>query len=315
MTKDHFTFNLYRMLIQDDLSVFPGMMKPAHDDENIMKIAKSSTEMRLDKHIKTKVSLFIWSLRNYVEYSNTEDNTTRVFSLTLARSLERQTGKTVTDSGIVESLSELNPPLIDIAINIFFFLERHLIAVEYNSTLMRSSKWLDITHEILDSAAEFCRFTSQIRLEPIPYEEELLTSFRSFAKLTRLRAHLVIPNPDLSNLTKKLYEEMSSDGIVEWISEMRNPFGLSQSVEGRPHAIAALAQEGYKKGHITMEGIVDGNLKTIKTGEKAAIGEVDIPKVDVDAIINSPNTSKSKRILIKIINAVNRICGNVDTKK
>jgi hypothetical protein len=90
---------------------------------------------------------------------------------------------------------------------------------------------------------------------PMPNQEEILEAFFSFQRLTRLRVHLLLPNPELSRYTQKLFEELQSGGIRDYLADMRNPQGMSKAQENLPFATAAMAAAGYKEGDVLLEGV------------------------------------------------------------
>jgi hypothetical protein len=205
-----------------------------------------------------------------------------VAGLTFARSVITQTGQTVTDPSIEEALSQISPPYAE-TIHLFFHLERHLVAVEYNSAVMATQQWRSSLHDILDAAARSLEFQSLIRLEPVPREAEILTAFRSFDSLTRLKVRIRIPNPELDRRTERLRRELESGAIREYTSEMKNPRGLSKPEEALPFATAAMAQAGYKEGEVILAGYRAGKLRTVRTGGKAARGRIEASRTSYAA--------------------------------
>ncbi len=174
-------------------------------------------------------------------------------------------------------ISTSTPPLA-IPLCLLFDMARHLVAVEFNSTLMASDVWRSTVHEIFDAAAVSLKLRSTLRLEAVPETSAILGAFASFSRLTRLRLMLRLPNPELSRFTEKLKKEMETAGIREYKQDMSNPSGLSQREDALPFASVAMAQDGYKVGEVLMEGIIEGKKKTVRTGKSAARGKVDISK-------------------------------------
>ena len=143
------------------------------------------------------------------------DESFRVVGLTLARSIVAQLGQTVTENSIEDAVSHPSLPPAQ-TVHLFFNMVRHLVAVEYNSDVMGSELWRSSLHEMLDSAAGTLEFRSGLRLEPVPKDAEILSAFRSFSILTRLKVRLRIPNPELSRYTARLRKEMEESAIREY---------------------------------------------------------------------------------------------------
>jgi hypothetical protein len=186
-------------------------------------------------------------------------------------------------------------------------MRRHLVVAEYNSLMMASQLWRTELQDILDLAASRLQFRSVLRLEPLPREAEILTAFRSFQVLTRLRVRLRIPNPELDRYFEHLHREMESSRIREYTQDMANPSGLSQDREALPFAAAAMAQAGYKDGDVTMSGYRNGRQATVRTGRRASRGRVDGLKDFIRGMAANARAKETKKAITSILEEVERI--------
>ena len=228
--------------------------------------------------------------------------------VTLARSVLEKQGPIVTDTGIEQGVSEAEPPLASYA-QLLFHMNRHLVAVEYNSTLMGSGTWRDALHEILLKAATELQFRSTIRLMPLPSVEEVLSAFRSFDRLTRLRARLLVPNPELTRYSQELFNSLKDGNIRELLVDMRNPSGLSKSETELPFAAASIAAAGYKDEEVTFEGVRAGSdhKQIVKTGEQPLRGEVEDLRDFVRGIFATVRTKEARDAVRAIIAEIDRL--------
>ncbi|HTT20063.1 MAG TPA: hypothetical protein VMG82_14025 [Candidatus Sulfotelmatobacter sp.] len=304
MAERPFLFEIYRLNVVDEEGMLP-FLAPIRTNAEILRVLSSSTESRFDRETESRRGTFKWSLREFATY-DLDDDTPWAATLTFARSVITQTGQTVTDSSIEKALSQISPPYAEI-MHLFFNLERHLVAVEYNSVVMATSQWRSSLHEILDAAAHSLEFQSSVRLEPVPREDEVLVAFRSFQRLTRLRVRLRIPNPELDRRTERLRRELESSGIRDYTQDMKNPRGLSQSADSLPFATAAMAQAGYKDGDITLTGYRNGKLQSIRTGGKAIRGRIDGLKSYIRGMAVNARTKEARTAIASILEEVDRL--------
>jgi hypothetical protein len=299
-------FDIYRLNIVDE-GLLPFMGAAIQADSEILRVLSDSTDNRFDLVVESARATYKWSLREFTTYDTTEGGEpTDIVGVTLARSLITQSGQTVTDYSIEEARSELSPPSAD-TIHLFLYMARHLVIVEYNSMVMSSEQWRSSLHAILDNGARSLEFQSVIRLEPVPKEAAILSAFRSFQTLTRLRVRLRIPNPELDRRTERLRKELVSGGIREYTQDMRNSRGLSQSEENLPFATAAMAQAGYKDGDVVMSGYRNGKRTTLRTGKRAARGRVEGLKDFVRGMATNAKSKEARTAIASILEEVDRI--------
>ena len=307
MPSQPFEFLAYRLNRVEEPALLQGAF--SHNlatDEDIVSVLKAATASDFDVTRRARTAVYRWSLRDFDLYDGAADNTALVAVVDLARSTLVKDGRIVTDNGIVEGDSQSEPPLASV-MRMVFYLKRHLVAVEYNSQLMVSTAWLDIFSEMISKAASVKGYGSWFELEPIPTESEVINAFKSFEKLTRLRVHLRLPNPDLSRYTRHLYEELRDGGIRDYVQDMRSFSGLSQDEAQLPFASAAMAQGGYKKGEVRMEGISAGKFRKVTTGKQAARGTIDALRDFVRGIRISVRTREATEVVAAIERELRRI--------
>ena len=131
-----------------------------------------------------------------------------------------------------------------------------------------------------------------------------MEAFRSFERLTQLRVTLRLPNPEVNRFAKSLFDQMTSGGIREYLNDIKNGSGLSQAEGQLPHAIASLAQDGYKKGEVVMAGVRQGRRARIKTGRTAARGQVDRVRDFVRGQVTIAKTKEAQSALAAILEEI-----------
>lgn len=287
-----FEFELYRLNIADSVADLFEQDRPSlsGNDDAIIKVLEAAASPDFSYETQTRRAIYQWDVRGYVNYTDEAIDQSRVVGVTLARSVKQELGEVVTPEGIEEATSQSVPPRAD-HIDLIFHMGRHLVAVERYTVLTQSWMWREALHSILEDASRREGYRGQIELEPVPREEEILTAFRSFDRLTRLRVWLRIPNPELSRYAQSLYREMEEGGVREYLADLRNTKGLNKAEGKLPHAAAEIAQAGYKKGTVVLEGIRSGKPDKAETGGKAARGT---PVVLRDYVRGMHATAKSK---------------------
>lgn len=289
-------FSIYRLNIidKDLLNILGG--KKLRSDKDISWIISEAAHEQHDIIDETKKSLYIWSLRHFIEKNSAGSS---ILGVILSKSIAKREGEIVTKTEITSGLSEFSPPPAD-SISIYIFLDRHLVAVEKNSKITNSNKWQKQLSRITDSASKIANFDSFLSLEERPDEKELMNIFRSFSTLTRLRVNLRLPNPELTRYSKKLYDDLLEGGIREYLQDMKNPNGLSTELGKRPHATLEVAKSGYKDGAITFAGIKGGKREEVVTGEKAIVISSRILKERVRNSLVTPDAGDSLMVFNEI---------------
>lgn len=300
-----FTFNLHRLNIVDSSDLFISTPpKRLRGDNSIKKILEIASDPQFDQIQKVKSATFKWSLRAYIDLSEIAPHR-EIIHVLLARSVLEKDGLSVTDEGIKSSTSVSFPPLAN-TIVCFFDLSRHLVAVEKSSELGNTA-WKDFLHRILSEATRSLDWWSDIELEPVPAFDDIVSLFLSFERVTRMKVLLRIPNPELNRYTEAVYEDLRRSGIREIMQDMKNPSGLSQSQDARPYASAVLAEQGYKKGEVTIEGLRNEAFDVAQSGNEAARGMVRGLRDFVRGMSVNMRTKEAKLAMAAICAEIDRI--------
>ena len=329
--QSNFSFALYRLNVKQvvEEGILSQMLpKRISSNQDILDILKESTRSKYDQKIGTTKRSYIWSIRDF-EVARAENVFRDLFStdsdddfpdepiarIKLARSLENELSPIVTDDGIIDGTSISSPPPAK-PISLFFFLYRHIVAVEYSGELLSSNRWKREIQKIFLAAASNLKFSSQIILEPIPSQDDIMETFNKFHKLTRIKVHLLLPNPDLKRSYKKFYDQLSSGEIREIIQDMRNSEGISKAEGELAHSSASMAQAGYKEGPVEMTGdIADKKNHTIMTGETAMRGRIKVLKEHVQGMKSIAKTRESQNVLRLLYLEIEDILGPSETEE
>jgi hypothetical protein len=300
-------FHLYRLIVVDE-DTLEFMGRPIRGDGDIVAILERSVESEFDVTIEGPVNQHRFSVRDFVDYGPMGVSDAPMVGFTIARAVVQQYGPIVTEDAIITGTSTPDNPIATTA-NVIFYLERHIAAVAYNSALMDSHAWRNSLHDIFDHAATSLGIKSSLRLEPIPIDSEVLETFRSFTRLTRLRVHLKLPNPELSRHSVNLRNMMLNGGIRDFLQDMKGHDGLSQSPENLPYASAAMADQGYKSGEVTMEGERDGEPVKVVTGQTAARVSLEGERIreyvrGMSAITRTQEGHKLTKNLLEVIDRI-----------
>lgn len=300
-----FNFDLYRLNIVDIQDLFvPSDAHRLRKDDEIIDVLRLSNSPKFDLEQETKSAIYKWSIRDFCEYPPI-NGLRRIVSLVLARSVLEKEGLIVTDSGITQGSSAATPPLAHTVI-LFFDMFRHLVAVEHSGILSQTA-WKDFIEKILAKAAQAYDRASFLKFEPVPEKHEIISLFRSFEQLTRIKATLRIPNPELSRYTKALFDDLQSSQVREYEQDMKNPNGLSKQENARPYATAALAQQGYKEGDVQMEGIRGGEFEKVISGSMATRGSIASLKDFVRGLHANAKAKEAQKVLTEVAKEIDRI--------
>lgn len=270
MAERRIDFEVYRLNVVDDADLLSIMGRRITNDREILSVIELATSADMDyvSERDQASSIYRWALRNYTEYDNDALSPAPIAGVAYSRAVLQQTGTILTDTGLEVGVSTPDQPLAKPSLMIFF-MERHLVAVERHAKILDTQVWRSSLHNILDKAAGELGFKSSIRLEAVAHESEILSTFQRFTRLVHLRLHLRIPNPDLSHYMKSLYDMMTEGQVRDLAQDMRNNEGLSQAKGALPHAAVTMANAGYRKGEVLMEGDIDGEYQSITTGQTA----------------------------------------------
>ena len=307
MAERLFEFDLYRLIVLDQEDVFEFFGKKATNNSDYLSIIQHACTSQFDFATEGQRNEYRWSLRDFLRHDDDPEwRHGAIASIRLARSMVEQTAQIVTDETIVEGKSHAVPPPA-VPIRLIFYMERHLVAVERNSILMATQGWHDALHAMFDAAAAAAGFRSSLRLEPVPEANQVLEAFMSFQRLTRIRVTLRLPNPEITRSAEELYKQMLNGGIKEYLNDMSSPSGLSQQEGGLPHAVASLAQEGYKKGEVVLTGVREGKRKRVRTGRHAARGQLEQVRDFVRGAMTIAQARETQSALSAVINEIDRI--------
>lgn len=300
-----FNFDLFRLNIVDLVDLFmPDQSSLIRSDENLTKVLEAACSPEFDKEQETSTAKFKWSLRYFSDYEDLMPDR-RILSAILARSILEKDGLIVTDDGISEGSSASNPPLASTMI-VFFDLKRHLVAVEHSGDLSQVS-WKDHIEKIFDDVSLSLGKASTIKLEPVPEKHEITGLFKSFDRITRIKATLRIPNPELTRYTQSLFDDLKASNVREYTQDMKNPGGLSKEEDARPFATAVLAQQGYKSGDVQMEGYRDDGFEKVISGSNASRGTINSLKQFVRGLSANAKAKETRKALFEIAKEIDRI--------
>lgn len=299
-----FSFDLFRLNFEDKADLFALKdVSRLRSDEDLRTLLQLATEPEQDQIQKTRSAVFKWSLREYLDLNAL--NGRPLLHVILARSVLERDGVIVTDNGMSLGTSSLHPPLASAAV-CFFDLSRHLVAVEHTSDLSQTA-WRDFLQQILATAAYRMERGSTVELEPIPEKNGIVGLFLSFQRVTRMKVTLRIPNPELNRYTRALYDDLSKSEVREFTQDMKNPNGMSKAEDARPFASAVLAEQGYKKGEIQIEGIRNDSFEQATSGSTAARGNVRGLRDFVRGMHVNAKTKEAQKVLSAIAAEIDRI--------
>lgn len=299
-----FSFDLFRLNIEDRADLFQLSDVPRlRTDDDLRTLLQVATESEQDQIQKTRSAVFKWSLREFRDLSDL--NGRQLLHVIFARSVLERDGTIVTDNGMSVGTSSLNPPLASTAVCLFD-LSRHLVAVEHTGELAPTA-WKDFLQQILGTAAYRMKRGSTIELEPIPEQNGIVGLFLSFQRVTRMKVTLRIPNPELSRYTRALYDDLSTSGVREFTQDMKNPNGMSKAENARPFASAVLAEQGYKKGEVLIEGVRNDTFEQASSGSTAARGNVRGFRDFVRGMHANAKTKEAQKVLSAIAAEIDRI--------
>ncbi|MFT6099645.1 MAG: hypothetical protein ACJAYF_002194, partial [Arenicella sp.] len=177
---------------------------------------------------------------------------------------------------------------------------------EHSGELSQVS-WKDHIERIFDDVALSIGKASTLKLEPVPERHEIIGLFKSFDKITRIKATLRIPNPELTRYTRSLFEDLKFSDVREYTQDMKNPSGLSKSEEARPFATAVLAQQGYKSGDVQIEGYRNDGFEKVLSGSNASRGAINSLRQFVRGLSANAKAKETQKVLSEITKEIDRI--------
>ena len=125
-------------------------------------------------------------MRDFIDLPSEDYPDTKAVAVTLAKAMIEKDGVIFTPDTIELGTSVAQPPPASV-VTMVFQMTRHLVAVEFKSTVTSGQRWLHAFHDILKRAASQLHFTSTIELQVKPKKSEILETFLSFQRLTRIQ--------------------------------------------------------------------------------------------------------------------------------
>lgn len=273
MAKDAFNFMAYRLIKSTEEDLW-SMMR-ANDltnDDDILTFWEHACSSEYDVIHETEKNKYKWSFRKGT--SLTDENDNRLLDVyILGKSLLEKDAMVVDETGFYEDRTYSQPAPAE-TMELIIFWKRHIVLVENRSQMVTGETWLKHYNEIMDQIAEKMEYKKIPQLENIPPEKSIISIFSRLPKVTRIKLHLELPNPDMSRLTKHLKEKLEEDQIQELKQDMFNPNGMSKKEEGLPFSSLALAELGYKKGSVLIEGEDEEGPQRYETGKDTAKGSL-----------------------------------------
>jgi hypothetical protein len=181
-----------------------------------------------------------------------------------------------------------------------------LVLIEHTGELSNTA-WKEFLEKIIKSSIGRLEKYSSVVFEAIPEKNGIVGLFKSFESVTRLKVTLRIPNPELTRYTKSLYQDLVDSGLREITQDMSNPNGMSKAENARPFASAVLAEQGYRKGEVTISGIRGDNYDTVTSGNTAVKGTISNLRDFIRGMLATAKTKETKNALIALGSEVDRI--------
>lgn len=273
MAKDIFNFMAYRLIKSTEEDLWSMMREnDLKNDDDIINFWEHACSSQYDVIHSTEKNKYKWSFRKGTSITDDQDN--RLLDVyILGKSFLEKDALVVDESGFHEDRTYSQPAPAE-TMELLIFWKRHIVLVENRSQMVTGETWLKHYNEIMIRVAEKMDFKKMPQLENIPPEKSILSIFSNLSKVTRIKVHLELPNPDMSRLTKQLKEKLEEDQIQELKQDMFNPNGMSKNEGGLPHASLALAELGYKKGPVLIEGTNEDGPQRFETGKDTTKGNL-----------------------------------------
>lgn len=147
-TKKFFEFELYRLnIIRGEVLLFEQHLKSIESDKDIARILENSVNPIYKENSGGETNAYEWVLRDFCKI-NIDKKFGDVFSLAIAKSHSEITAEIVTESSLEEGRTELMPHIAQ-SCRMFFYMKRHLLAIEKRSVITTSEKWRSTLSKIL----------------------------------------------------------------------------------------------------------------------------------------------------------------------
>lgn len=273
MTKDVFNFMAYRLIKSTEEDLW-SMMRTNDliNDNDILTFWEHACSSKYDVIHQTEKNKYKWSFRKGTSLINSnEEKLLDVYIL--GKSLLEKDAMVVDENGFHEDRTYSQPAPAE-TMELLVFWKRHIVLVENRSQMVTGETWLKHYNEIMVKVSENMDYKKMPQLENIPPEKSILSIFLELPRVTRIKVHLELPNPDMSRLTKQLKEKLEEDKIQELKQDMFNSNGMSKKEDGLPFSSLALAELGYKKGPVLVEGEDEEGPQRYETGKDTAKGSL-----------------------------------------
>jgi hypothetical protein len=306
MTKDIFNFMAYRLIksTEEDLWSISRNNDLINDDD-IIKFWEYASQSHFDIIHETNHNKYKWSFRKGTVIVDGNENKL-LNTYVLGKSLLEKDAIVVDDNGFHEDRTYSQPAPAE-TMEILVYWKRHIVLIENRSKMVTGETWLKHYNEIMIKVAEEMDYKKVPQLENIPIVKSIISIFNKLKKVTRIKVHLELPNPDMSRLSKSLKEKLEEDSIQELKQDMFNPNGISKKEEGLPLSSLALAELGYKKGSVFIEGIGENGFEKYETGNKTAKGSLHGFKNFIKGLGINTKTKEGTNIIAAIEQELERI--------
>jgi hypothetical protein len=300
MKNDDFRFLVYRLnkVFRNDLFAKPADPNIS-DDEYLRMLLKEVAQDKYDHMQTTQNNIYKWSIRLFADIDSTFS------SFVLAKSHINTRSEIVLPNTIEFGETELYPPPADL-IHLLIFWPRHLVIVENRSSMVTGETWLNNMNKLLIKSLEIHSLPISFELEPYPEEHSIVKHLDAMDLLIKFRVKLRLPNPDLSEIARDLYNEMRAEGIQEYSQEFYNPKGLNKNAKTRVRKSAAMAELGYKHGPARIEGYKNGKKTTIDEGKIARKGIIPEAKGAVQNLHKNLGSSLTKNAIKKLVEYISK---------
>lgn len=309
MAKDTFNFMAYRLNKSTDGTLWSFFRdNDLVTDDDIRTFLEFACNEEYDKTHETTHNLYKWSLRQGASIV-TDSGDVKVTIYVLGRSALEKDALIAGQTGFYEGRSFSSPAPAE-TMTLIYYWPRHIVLVENRSQMVTGETWLSHYSDIMHAVADKQNYLKIPLLENISPTDSILSLFMSFKKVTRVKVHLRLPNPDMSRLTRELKEKLQEDRIQEIKQDMFNPQGLSKREGGLPLSSIAMAEQGYKTGSVLIEGESDKGLEKVETGKDTAKGSLIGFKTFLRGLRVNSRTKEANGILDAIELELNKIIDN-----
>lgn len=273
MAKDIFNFMAYRLIKSTEEDLWSLARKnDLKNDNDISVFWEHACSSNYDVIQETEKYKYKWSFRKGTSIID-ENNNKLLDVYILAKSLLEKDAMVVDENGIHEDRTYSMPAPAEM-MNLLVYWDRHIVLVENRSQMTTGETWLKHYNEIMDKVAESLDYNKMPQLENIPPEKSILSIFSRLSKVTRIKVHLELPNPDMNRMSRELKERLEEDHIQELKQDMFNPNGISKKEGGLPHSSLSLAELGYKKGSVVIQGEDENGKQSYETGKDTTKGRI-----------------------------------------